>query len=126
MKTIILSTFLMLSTLFTHAQETNSITQKAFFLGYDEDMGIYYFETIDSESVEVQNISEGASSKYDLKSDDLLNKMFLITYESTYAEDDNGYVYQKNTIINLEEIKNDNLEQQEEIEDSFDEEDSDE
>lgn len=80
-------------------------TAKAFFSEYDSESETYSFEVANGDYLTFNYVDKEVLTKFDLKSDKLIGKSFLISYSTKVVKDEEGYEYEELTIIKLQEIK---------------------
>jgi hypothetical protein len=79
---------------------------KAFYVGYDDDTQVYYFEDIDENFLEFNKVKSKVLKKFDLNTLEFVDEAFLITYiiERIGDEEEDDY-YEGATIIKLKLIE---------------------
>lgn len=75
---------------------------KAFYKGYDSEAGIYLFEDADENIIEFNEVLPKVLAQFKLQNDALVDKAYLITYLTKEIEDEDGFIFEENKIIKLE------------------------
>lgn len=100
MKNILIVLGIFISTI-AFAQDNKAT---AFYNGFDKENNVFVFEDADGSSIEFSEVKADVLKKFDLKSTKLNGQAFIITYIIKEIEED-GDVYEENTITNLVETK---------------------
>ncbi|MCO6500523.1 MAG: hypothetical protein J5I47_09130 [Vicingus serpentipes] len=77
-------------------------TMKAFYSGYDEDSHMYSFEDADRNYVEFKSVSPEVLKSFKLKTSELIEKAFIITYTAKQVKDEDGEIYEELSITKLQ------------------------
>lgn len=77
-------------------------TLKAFYEGYDD---TYLFSDANGEYTEFHEVDEKLLKQYDLQSEDLVGKAFLVTFSVSEKKDEEGFEYEHNKITALKPIQ---------------------
>jgi hypothetical protein len=99
MKKILLTITLAAISFISLSQE---VTTKAFYKGYDKESSIYLFEDANENIIEFNQILPKVLTQFKLKTDELVDKAYSVTYIITEKEDEDGFVFEENQIIKLE------------------------
>lgn len=99
MKKILLTLTTAIISFVTLSQEANI---KAFYKGYDSETGIYLFEDANENIIEFYEVEAKVLNQFNLKTDDLIDKAYIVTYIVNEKEDEDGFVFEENKIIKLE------------------------
>lgn len=102
MKTILLGFFSLL-VLVASLQTPNIKTITATYMGYEE--GVYSFYDDDDNTYEFQKVEAEVLKSFNLKSEELLEKKFKITYKVQKEESDDEEAIEIWTISKLELVK---------------------
>lgn len=80
-------------------------TLKAFYLGYDKESEVYSFEDADGTNIEFTKVESDVLKKFDLRTPELVDEAFLITYTVKEIGDDEEYseeyriIFLKQTVL---------------------------
>ena len=94
--------FTLTTILISFVSLSQEITTKAFYKGYDSETNIYLFEDANENIIEFNEVAPKILTQFKLKTDDLIDKAYSISYVITEKEDEDGFVFEENKIIKLE------------------------
>lgn len=78
-------------------------TIKAFYTGYDSEVEIYGFADVDENYIEFTEVKPDVLKKFNLKTPELVDQAFQITYTVEEIEDEDGELSDtKYTIVKLD------------------------